>query len=146
MLKIMDSDMRHCTREDMQEFPELELFDSVSDREDAWKQAGKRVFLRWSYAVYALIVLVLHGVLKDHVASRLPIPELDHVTTIIGAAALMFALIGGWMWMRRRRIHAVLREALREKGVPVCMHCGYCLRGAALGRCAECGHEDGGMK
>ncbi|NLX15275.1 MAG: hypothetical protein GXY44_16730 [Phycisphaerales bacterium] len=40
--------------------------------------------------------------------------------------------------MRKRR-RRFLREKLVEKGVPICIECGYDLRGQIEPRCPECG-------
>ncbi len=41
----------------------------------------------------------------------------------------------------RKRFRAILRERLLQHGVPMCLSCGYCLRGspADAQRCPECG-------
>jgi hypothetical protein len=51
--------------------------------------------------------------------------------------ALVF---GGSIWLCRQRICRCLRDQLRAAGIPVCMECGYDLRGDDSGmRCPECG-------
>jgi hypothetical protein len=54
---------------------------------------------------------------------------------LIGLAAFFPVL-----WLRvRHRVRLDLRERLVALGVPVCLHCGYDLRGQTDPRCPECG-------
>jgi len=39
----------------------------------------------------------------------------------------------------RRRIQHSLRQQLIARGTPICLHCGYDLRGQTEPRCPECG-------
>lgn len=52
-------------------------------------------------------------------------------------------MIGGAYWMYnhglRKPFQHALRCALREKGVPLCLNCGYDLHGLPGNRCPECG-------
>ena len=43
------------------------------------------------------------------------------------------------VWFLRRRIERSLRLMLVEQRVPVCLDCGYDLRGQLQPRCPECG-------
>jgi hypothetical protein len=45
------------------------------------------------------------------------------------------------LWLKRRRIKRLLREQLIGLGIPVCLHCGYNVRGQTEPRCPECGRE-----
>jgi hypothetical protein len=38
-----------------------------------------------------------------------------------------------------RRLTALVRKRLLELGIPICLHCGYDLRGQTEPRCPECG-------
>jgi len=49
------------------------------------------------------------------------------------------SLIALTIRLARRRIERHLRTGLLAAGVPVCMHCGYDLRGQTEARCPECG-------
>jgi hypothetical protein len=57
---------------------------------------------------------------------------------------LIFALwpcaLFGMVWaLVRHAARRQLRERLVELGVPICIHCGYDLRGQTVPRCPECG-------
>jgi len=54
------------------------------------------------------------------------------IPLMLGVMALGFRLA-------RRGIERHLRTRLLAAGVPVCMHCGYDLRGQTQARCPECG-------
>ena len=58
---------------------------------------------------------------------------------------LLFALciigFGIAVWFTRRDIRRRLRAQLAEKGIPVCIPCGYNLTGNESGVCPECGTE-----
>lgn len=43
--------------------------------------------------------------------------------------------------LKRRRLNLALRQQLNELGIPVCLQCGYCLRGVNSLTCPECGGE-----
>ncbi len=59
------------------------------------------------------------------------------------ALATLFAccLIGPLVasWMTRRRTRRALRQALVAEGIPICVPCGYDLRGLPGPCCPECG-------
>jgi hypothetical protein len=44
---------------------------------------------------------------------------------------------------RRSQVREVLRDCLREQGIPICLHCGYDLQGRAGDNCPECGQPHG---
>ena len=53
---------------------------------------------------------------------------------VYGAAWAFFLL-----WMSRASLRKSVRRKLAERGVLVCLHCGYDLRGQTVCRCPECG-------
>ena len=55
---------------------------------------------------------------------------------LVGVALLM--TLHGYPFLR-----AFLRKNLNEHGIPVCLKCGYDLRGSEGRRCPECGTESG---
>lgn len=60
-------------------------------------------------------------------------------------AILSVAMPAGSYWLfnygLRRPFQRALREALQGKGIPICIDCGYDLRGQAEARCSECGRQ-----
>jgi hypothetical protein len=63
--------------------------------------------------------------------------------TILFASCIAMLLVGRFLsvFVTRRDASGFLRERLLDCGVPVCLACGYCLRGIASERCPECGVE-----
>ena len=45
--------------------------------------------------------------------------------------------VGAWLY--RRRTRRIIREILNQRGVLICVPCGYDLTGNVSGRCPECG-------
>lgn len=59
----------------------------------------------------------------------------------IAVAAMFLAFVNPFLFVRlvREPMRKSLRRQLAERGVPICVPCGYDLRGLADGRCPECG-------
>lgn len=62
----------------------------------------------------------------------------------IAVSAVLGALVGGGVTVLvlrafHRKSQRILRAYLVDRGVPVCLACGYFRRGAADARCPECG-------
>ena len=51
--------------------------------------------------------------------------------------ALFLVVLGGMWWRRRNRLRGM--ESWLDQGVPVCLECGYPLRGLDSPACPECG-------
>jgi len=87
--------------------------------------------------VAAIVLLAASSAVARLVSSA---GELDLPTARF--ACLLLAMAGGAVvgngWVRRR-VPVMLRAELVRCGVPVCVGCGYSLRGACGGACAECG-------
>ena len=127
-------------------FPELRLFETVQQRKTAWKDAMWA--LPWwligvCMGVTLFIVSFALVALPSTLRQFASIPSGLYavflcLTSILSGLMLMI----GTYWLFRRRIQRSLRESLISAGVPVCMRCGYCLRGLselAEPRCPECG-------
>ena len=56
-----------------------------------------------------------------------------------GIVMFMFVLYPGMAWAMHRSRRPFIRKALIDCGHPVCMYCGYILRGVEDDRCPECG-------
>ncbi len=117
--------------------PELKLF-SNEQRRKALKdmeQLSARSFIQIS--AYALLIVTLFPFLS----SRFP-------QSAIGFAGLLACVMTGAVLIRcgavyitRRNAARFFRERLLQYRVPVCMECGYFLRGVMSDRCSECGAE-----
>lgn len=115
---------------------ELAHFKSIFDRQEALQAAHadprvKRIAGAGQTAI-CLLVAVSCFVLVRQGASL-------YVVAAFAAAlggGLIFAHLHLWI---RPRIHENLRRQLLARGVPICLACGYDLRGQTVPRCPECG-------
>lgn len=122
-------------------YPELALFPDRASADEALKSWQIRVLKTpgfWvrsiSYAVLiALAALSVILLLRRYVS--LPTPMIGGLCGgISGGSAALFL---GWTY--RKRMRRYLRERLNEAGIPVCIPCGYDLRGQTEPRCPERG-------
>jgi hypothetical protein len=122
-------------------YPELDRFDSREEAQRVlrtWQKSMMRKPQFWltllGYAATVPIVLVL----LLHTLER----WIDIPASVYGGLA--GGVVGGstmvmvrWLW--RGRCRRFLRQELVARGVPVCLKCGYDLRGLSGPRCPECG-------
>ncbi len=130
--------------------PEWEYFENEWCRETALRNFGgsnKHVRARdqlkaLGWGVAGCFATYLGGrVILGHFVSSLALH--------IGLAGLAGVVVQVFIMRRFSRLHwrLWLREELLNQGVPVCMACGYLLRGLTVetGRCPECGKEFDGL-
>jgi len=116
---------------------DLAHFDTDEDRRNAFRAAVNRMYHSIWYWVFLVAGLVSVLNVKVIAMSLFEFP-LGTVGVIFGGMAVVTVLYGGiWLW--RRAIRRSLRQQLLARGIPVCLRCGYCLRGAPSTRCPECG-------
>jgi hypothetical protein len=133
------SDRRRSARLSL--FPELRLFEDRKVRSQAFRQARNRVLLERGRWLLILACIVTSGIcagllgfwMKTQLGLRTPWLN-GALGAIAGAATVWVA-----HFLFRRPVQRHLRERLRALGVPVCLVCGYNLRGNLSGRCPECG-------
>lgn len=123
-------------------YPELEYF----EREDlqhlaseALTTARHEVMRSWSFWLASLALWVL-AIAASVLAARLfqkYIGSPRWVESLLNGGAWVVVSCGVW-WLFRRRTRRHLREMLFRLGVPICIPCGYDLRGSKE-RCPECG-------
>ena len=115
-------------------FPELSRFESEKAQRRALSVATRHMGLRG--ILWAALFLLCFWSL-GLVARFLGIPDWarDYVGSAVGG--LSFSL--GFVWICRRDLQRSLRKQLLERGVPICVRCGYDLRGQTAPRCLECG-------
>lgn len=113
-------------------YPELALFDK-SERKATVRRAYGRVIRE--HRQYAFILLFIP--IASSILGGMP----GWIGLIVVACVCVVLLIH---WERlRTRVRLELRKELREKGVQVCVPCGYSLTGNVSGVCPECGTEIG---
>jgi hypothetical protein len=124
-------------------FPELLLFEEGDDRTRALTRArmARHPVLFGLFTIlvgWGALTIVFFGwraIVPKVLLQGLPYWGLRHVMGL--SACLATVLLANWTW--RRRIRRALREELQHCGVPICVRCGYDLRGQVEARCPECG-------
>ncbi len=117
-------------------YPEIALFDTNKDRRVALRRARSMLsrqpgaFFGGVWVLYFLIVFSF--IWAEPLAAH---PVLERIAFFL-LAALMVPI---WIWPCKRRVRISLREQLVAKGVPICVGCGYDLRGQIEPCCPECG-------
>jgi predicted RNA-binding Zn-ribbon protein involved in translation (DUF1610 family) len=122
---------------------ETRLFPDSETQSKALELAAKQLSASMSaqavigglLALSLIAVIVLAPVLVD---MQLCTPGLSE---IIAVAAVSIPAVAILCWYLVRRLPPLLRTQLLEIGIPVCLACGYDLRGhdCAARKCPECG-------
>jgi hypothetical protein len=122
-------------------YPELRLFESreqIREADRAWagrsRRLGKRLLIELVILVLAAAALgvVLTITLLNVGAPTWLAPLVNGVVVLLLSVSVL-ALVAYRPYTR------FLRRYLNERGVPVCMRCGYDLRAIIEPRCPECG-------
>ncbi|MFO0838851.1 MAG: hypothetical protein U1D55_10015 [Phycisphaerae bacterium] len=127
-----------CRAKSRAPVPELEHAETIFDRHD---------MLRRAYADRRVrrVRGLLHGLCGVGLAvamwcamplGALLFPTLIAITLFGGAG-----VFAGELLLVREPLRRVLREHLIARGVPICIRCGYDLRGQVGARCPECGER-----
>ncbi len=119
--------------------PELQLFASDEERELAIDHLGKNRDHEGAWLVMFIPVFTIAVLAEPLLASRVTIPS--WLSGSIMPLILVPSVFGITWWRLRSLAPRFLRSKLIEFGVPVCIKCGYCLRGLTSDRCPECGRE-----
>jgi hypothetical protein len=120
-------------------FPELAIFNDRAERRTALRRARNNVRYAVWLALISCAVCAAWGLLFPwlHLGRYLPFSRAT--ITFFGSITLGTIIgLSGWR-IFRRSIQRSLRHQLIELGRPVCLHCGYDLRGQTEPRCPECG-------
>lgn len=127
---------------------ELAKLDAPADREAMWnaaiRRAGpwarSRLLATFLLAAPLLILLRLPPTFAKLVQPVAPVPA--WLLQIVFAAAVWVLSYLLFVAVCVRSLRRAVRALLRERGIHVCMACGYDLRGGAGDRCPECGTPD----
>jgi hypothetical protein len=125
-------------------FPELEMFATFEDAAGALFRATEQGGMqKRDYVLVGLILLVILAIILVAVIIQQSVgPVWSPVMRVVEWTlpfVLAFGIVSFLVHFHRRAIQRSLREQLCAVGVPVCMACGYDLRGQVDPRCPECG-------
>ncbi len=122
-------------------FPELDRLDTKEDREAVFRQAYKKLKTRsrfWFILILGTASLSAGLTITLVLLKRvLPIPPWLNAGMVAGVGGGLFA--GASEFIFRRPLQKQIRVEMIERGVPVCLGCGYDLRAQIERRCPECG-------
>lgn len=128
-------------------FPELQRFPHAEEASDSLQRARGNRPISLLVLIYFAFVLVgsaaWHFGLKPIIRDGF-IREVLIQGSLVALIALGAGYVGFVMW--RRPIRKVLRQDLLALGVPICLECGYDVRGLTSSRCPECGSKIGGKE
>ncbi len=123
-------------------YPELAFFRDPEHRYAAHRAAFKTV--RGWHILFGLfcggVAQAIAGVFRRIVAQlSLPLVIPDLVFSLAGGAFSGLVLVFILRSLYYKRVQRSLREQLVAQGTPICLECGYDLRGQIEARCPECG-------
>ena len=121
-------------------FPELDRLDTKKDRDTVFKQAHKKVQTPRFWLILILRTASLSaGLAITFVLLKrvLPIPPWLNAGMVAGVGGVIFA--GTSEFIFRRPLQKQIRVELIERGVPICLGCGFDLTDNMSGVCPECG-------
>lgn len=111
----------------------------ATDREhrEAMQVSSARIWDTRKYKLWCLGMLALGGMVGGllYIIPWRP-PWIEHVVFFCWMLVPWFSFDLLWRKARTRE----LWKLLRERRVPICLHCGYDLRGLTEAKCPECGN------
>lgn len=124
--------------------PELNLFEWPGQRDRALREVATEALNPFRFRYWMAAVIIVTAVLAilrvvDLATSYLTWPPIFDV--LLRLVVWIFTFMYVLRMLHRHALVRPLREKLLNANVPVCLQCGYCLRGMPLsaGRCPECG-------
>lgn len=136
--------LKHARRLNTLLYPELARFETEQERDRALGAVGAIYGRRWWYPVSIIIalggglglgILAAEGLQRLGLLNFVPGP-LVRAVVVLGGLAAGVIILGRLYRTRNRR---ELRRILVERGVAICVACGYDLTGNVRKRCPECG-------
>ncbi len=128
----------------LRSLPELEMFPDDASREQAVRELNAGFYTWRIIPVLVSHIAVLWAIttLTTYTIGRVA-PWLKPASGWLGVVVALAGYVGFLMWALPRDLVRELRIKLVAAGVPVCLRCGYDLRGqpADSERCPECGAE-----
>lgn len=120
-------------------FPEVELFEDEEQRRAAILEAishQKKSFVLETVLIGVSVSLFLHWF-------RGTVGTVSVLWQVLAGAGVLIAMVYVLavlsLVVHAKKIRIALRSKLNEFGIPICMRCGYQLKGTPEPRCPECG-------
>ena len=121
-------------------FPELRFFSDRQEFKKAHSAATWHLLRSWRFWIYLIAYAAISIAILLPVVSKLN----EYLSLSYGLrGGIIGGIIGGvftialqWFW--RPPIRRYLRSQLQRQGIPICLQCGYDLRGQLTPRCPEC--------
>jgi len=121
-------------------FPELKLFEADEDRRVALRIVRRRLVRSWQFWFYVILGNVLAVLFcawsAGFLRQMLALPMWAYGTIVGVAMSACFA--GVFNYLFRKPVQRHLRNELVARRIPICIKCGYDLRGQVEPRCPEC--------
>ena len=117
--------------------PEIRRFETDDQCKTAMRHAlsltSQGSWRLWAWTLFYLLSVVGAIYVGLYFETRFP------VASDIGLKVVPLALAATCLWFCRSLLRRRLRVLLAARGVPICIPCGYDLRGQVVTRCPECG-------
>ena len=122
-------------------YPELEHFESRKEAQavlHAWQKKLMKMPRFWlALIAYTAGTGLLVSLVLISLRPWFRLPQSMFGGIVGGITGGSGTVMLTWSW--RRRCRRYLRAQLIERGIPICLKCGYDLRGQVDPRCPECG-------
>ena len=122
--------------------PELERFPDAQSAEQALKSAKRKRSWFALALIFVLTIVAAIAFWQNVVVYILPagiFRDFFVHALLIAAMPIASGYIGIRLWVAPMRQE--LRQMLVNRGIPICIPCGYDLQGQRIPRCPECGAE-----
>ena len=143
-MKVTSAPKKHLLNFTLAGLPELEHFEDEAARQAALNEIGEEAADLKSGGYWSGVGILIGATLASQFLGGWLLrfvlwPAL--LENALNWLATVAAFVLTLRWLHRSGTSAQLRTKLLASGVPVCMKCGYLLRGLSLdsGRCPECG-------